>query len=70
MIKKHKKEQIPFDPARQEAVIRCSICTGEKVAGFRSREDGHFTEVMLLKNAEDEKDFMQMYGINTVKKEY
>ncbi|MGN1019976.1 MAG: hypothetical protein ACI4O7_06355 [Aristaeellaceae bacterium] len=27
-------EDIPFDPRRQEAVIRGSACTGETIAGF------------------------------------
>ena len=51
-------------------MIRCSICTGEQVAGFRSIEDGHFTEVMLIKTNEDERRFKQIYDIETVKKEY
>lgn len=42
---RHLKEDIPFDPQCQEAVIRVSACTGEKIAGFRSRKDGSFTEI-------------------------
>lgn len=70
--KKHKDRSadIQFDPATQTAVIRSSICTGEKVAGFKNRKDGHFTEVMLIRNAEDEKCFRETYGIDTVKVEY
>lgn len=68
--KRHLKDAIPFDPEKQYAVIRSSICTGEKVAGFRNIEDGHFTEVMLLKTNEDEKLFKEAYGIDTLKKEY
>ena len=43
-------------------VIRCSICTGEQVAGFR-REDGRFEEVMLLRSPDDLADFKARYGI-------
>lgn len=43
-------------------VIRCSICTGEQVAGFR-REDGRFEEVMLLRSPADLADFKTRYGI-------
>ena len=70
--KKHKDRaaDIQFDPATQTAVIRSSICTGEKVAGFKNRKDGHFTEVMLIRNAEDEKYFRETYGIDTVKVKY
>ncbi len=62
--------KIPFDPSEQYAVIRCSICTGEKVAGFRNYKDGHFTEVMLIRNAEDEESFREFYHLETVKTEY
>ncbi|MCR4896616.1 MAG: aspartate dehydrogenase [Lachnospiraceae bacterium] len=59
-----------FDPETQYAVIRSSICTGEKVAGFKDKKDGHFTEVMLIRSPEDEALFKQIYGIDTVKVEY
>ncbi|MBR6474399.1 MAG: aspartate dehydrogenase [Lachnospiraceae bacterium] len=69
MKKKYLSEDIKFDPDKQYAVIRSSICTGEKVAGFKSLEDGHFTEVMLIRSYEDELRFKQMYGIDTIKTE-
>ena len=64
------KEAIPYDPEKQYAVIRCSICTGEKVAGFRNRADGSFKEVMLISTPEQEKRFMEIYGLETVETEY
>ena len=64
------KEQIPFDPEKQEVVIRCSVCTGEKVAGFRDRQDGHFTEVMLICSPEDEQRFRDIYQLKAIRKEY
>lgn len=64
------KDTNPFNPEKQYAVIRCSICTGEQVAGFKNIEDGHFIEVMLIKTEEDERRFKQIYDIETVKKEY
>ena len=67
---RHLKDTIPFNPEKQYAVIRCSICTGEQVAGFKNIEDEHFTEVMLIKTEEDERRFKQIYDIETVKKEY
>ncbi len=48
--KNEMNERLPFDPESQEAVIRSSICTGEKTAGFKNKADGHFTEVMLIKS--------------------
>lgn len=62
--------KIPFDPNKQCAVIRCSVCTGEKVAGFKNLEDGSITEVMLIKNAEDLNRFKKIYHLEEVKKEY
>ena len=61
---------VSFDPEKQEPVIRSSICTGEKVAGFKSKEDGHFTEVMVLRTMKDEERFKEMYGVENIKTEY
>ena len=52
-----------YDPETQYPAIRCSICTGEKVAGFRDKKGSHFTEVMLIRSPEDEQRFKEMYGI-------
>ena len=67
---RHLKDTVPFNPEKQYAVIRCSICTGEQVAGFKNIEDGHFTEVKMIKTEEDERRLKQIYDIETVKKEY
>ena len=61
---------IKFDPGTQYAVIRSSICTGEKVAGFKDKKGGHFTEVMVIRSADDERRFKEIYGLNSVKTEY
>ncbi len=42
----------------------------EKVAGFKNKEDGHFTEVMLIRSYEDELRFKEMYNLDSVKTEY
>ena len=60
----------PYDPTTQKAVIRSSICTGEKVAGFKNKRDGHFTEVMVIRTAADEQRFKDLYGIDSVRTEY
>ena len=54
----------------QKAVIRCSICTGEQVAGFKDIETGKFKEVMLIKDASDLDEFKRRYGVKQVEKEY
>ena len=40
---------VEYDPEKQRAVLMCSICNGEQVAGFKDKQTGHFTEVMLIK---------------------
>ena len=67
---KKQKPDIKFNPETQYAVIRSSICTGEKVAGFKNKKDGHFTEVMVIRSSADEKIFKEMYGIDSVRTEY
>ena len=64
------KNLIEFDPDKQYAVIRSSICTGEKVAGFKNKDDGHFTEVMLIKSPSDEKLFRDTFNLTEIKTEY
>ena len=59
-----------YDKENQRPVIKCSICTGEQVAGFMDRKTGKFQEVMLIVNAEDLKLFKDMYGLEEVEKVY
>lgn len=68
--KKARKTAVQFAPGTQYAVIRSSICTREKVAGFKNKTDGHFTEVMLIRSATDEKEFKETYGVESLKVEY
>lgn len=60
----------PYDPATQEPMIRSSICTGEKVAGFRDKHSGHFTEIMLIRSEKDVEEFKRTYGVDTLRTEY
>ncbi|MBQ5347699.1 MAG: aspartate dehydrogenase [Ruminococcus sp.] len=60
----------PYNPEKQYAVVRASICTGEKVAGFKNKDDGRFTEVMLIKTPKDEQKFKEIYKVDTIKHEY
>ena len=68
--KKIDQPKIPFDPDTQYAVIRSSICTGEKVAGFVNKEDHRFTDVMLIRSLGDIEVFKEMYGLTDIKTEY
>lgn len=68
--KKHLAQTIPFDREKQEAVIKCSVCTGEQTACFKDKTGGKLTEVMLIKTDEDLKYFMKTYDIEKITKEY
>lgn len=61
-----------WDPNTQTPAIRCSICTGEQVAGFIRREDGHFVAVQLITCDQDLDDFRAAYGLGdrTIRKIY
>ena len=67
---KDPRATVDYDPEKQEPVIRASICTGEKAAGFKDKESGKFTEVMLIKSPEDERLFREIYKLDEVKTEY
>ena len=67
---KNLREKIAYDPETQYAVIRSSICTGEKVAGFKNKKNGQFMEVMVIRTPEDEARFKKIFELDTVKTEY
>lgn len=52
-----------YDRTALEPVIRSSICTGEKVAGFREKDTGRFREVALIRTPTDLEAFKRKYGI-------
>lgn len=64
------KRAVSFDAARQRAVLRCSICTGEQVAGFQDIRTGKFEEVMLIRGEADLQQFKERYGVREVTKIY
>ena len=59
-----------YNPKKEKPVIRAAICTGEQVAGFKSRSGGEFHEVMLIRDDDDLEEFMKTYGLDHVDKEY
>lgn len=69
-IKKKHNTQFEFNKEEQTAVLKCSICNGEQVAGFKDKKTGHFVEVMLIRTSDDLDEFMRTYGLDSVVKEY
>ena len=52
-----------YDHENLYPAIRSSICTGEKVAGFKNKNTGSFTEIMLISSEKDLEAFKRTYGI-------
>lgn len=67
---KKKSEKIPYNKTNKKAVLKCSICTGEQVAGFKDIHTGHFDEIMLIRDAAELDTFMEMYDVTAIVKEY
>lgn len=68
--KQDKKDAHLAIPTGTRAVLHCSICTGEQVAGFKDEQTGKFEEVCLIRDESDLKKFMETYGLESVPKEY
>lgn len=63
--RKEKKERREgYDRENLRPIIRASICTGEKVAGFRDLRTGQFTEIMLIRGDGDMAEFLEIYGVS------
>ena len=58
-----KKKGPRYDRTGKEPVIRSSICTGEKVAGYKDAT-GRFVEVMLIRSDADLEQFLRDYGFD------
>ena len=61
--KQKKAPAAAYDKELLEPVVRSSICTGEKVAGFREKDTGRFREVALIRSPADLEAFQRKYGI-------
>lgn len=72
-FKKGKKSMAQaYDKTGKIPVLRASICTGEKVAGFKDAATGKFEELMLIRSEEDIRQFLHAYGVREgeLKKEW
>lgn len=67
---KKKTQILEYDKQNKKPILRCSICTGEQVAGFKDIHSGKFEDVMLIRNQKDLDVFMKMYGLTEIEKEY
>lgn len=68
--KKQEIKKLEYDSVNQKPILKCSICNGEQVAGFKDNRTGKFHEVMFVRNDKDLQTFKEMYGLSEVTKEY
>lgn len=68
--KKGKIQVLEYDKEKEIPVLRCSICTGEQVAGFKDIHTGKIRDLMLIKSEQDLEKFKMMYGVDELKKVY
>lgn len=65
-----KKINKSYDSEKYVPAMRCSICTGERVAGFKNKATGAFEEIMLIRDDADLKSFKDTYGVTEIIKIY
>lgn len=70
LFKPKETKHLTYDKENQKPVIRCSICTGEQVAGFKDVHIGKFTDIMLIRDEKDLEEFKAMYKITEIRKEF
>ena len=59
-----------YDPNVEKPIVKSSICTGEKTAGFKDLTTGKYRDVMAIKSDADLQQFMKDYGLETIDTEY
>ena len=59
-----------YDTESYKPIVKCSICNGEQVAGFKNLHTGKFEEIMLVRSEADLKEFKERYDITEITKEY
>ena len=59
------KKSRDYSSEEWEPVIRSSICTGEKVAGFKNRQSGVFEDIMLIRVPGDIDEFRKKFGLGS-----
>jgi len=65
-----KKQKRTYDRDNCRPVLHCSICTGEQLAGFKDIHTGKFEEAAVIHNDRELREFMDVYGIESISKEY
>ena len=70
MFGKRRVRRRDYDRENWRPVLKCSICNGERVAGFKNIHTGEFREERFIQSASELEDFKQEYGISELPKDY
>ena len=70
MFGRKKTEKKTYDREKLRPVLKCSICNGEQVAGFREIQTGRFQEVMFIRNEKDLEEFLRTYDLSEIDRDY
>ena len=68
--KKAQVQKASYDKENQIPIMKCSICNGERVAGFKNIHTGEFREECFIRNDAELEAFMYKYAITDLPKEY
>ncbi len=68
--RKEKMQVIEYDREKEIPVVRCSICTGERVAGFQNIQTGKIRDDMLIRDDADLEKFREKCQAEKIKKVY
>lgn len=68
--KREKIQVLEYDREKEIPVLRCSICTGEQVAGFQNIQSGKVRDFMLIKDEQEIEKFKMMCEVSELKKIY
>ena len=63
MFGRKRRQVRDYDRENLKPALRCSICTGERVAGFRNVHTKKFQEVLLVRDEADLQEFLDTYGL-------
>ena len=68
--RKEQVKQADYDRENWRPVLKCSICNGERVAGFKNIHTGEFQEECFIRDDRELEAFKHKYGIAEMPKEY
>lgn len=67
---KRQTERAEYDRENWRPVLKCSICNGEQIAGFKNIHTGEFREEIFIRGDQELEAFKQKYRIEEMPKEY